>query len=215
MKSSMNKLALKKLTGKLAFCLLLLTAAIVETQAQSSLQLGIKGGGDLMKIGGRSFDGKNYPGFVAGVYGQLNFTSKWSLQPELLWNQTVGKTSADFNQIYTGVSDQQVILNYVALPVIVAFKPIPELSILLGPQYSFLVQQTQGLLPLQPGVNAFKKSDLSIVFGGQLNLGKVIFGVRYSANLNNICFRDTDPWRQYGINAYIGYQIKDIKLKKK
>lgn len=215
MKSSTNKLALKKSTGKLAFCLLLLTAAVMQSQAQSSLELGLKAGGDLMKIGGRSFDQKHYPGFVGGVWGKLNFTSKWSLQPELIWNQTVGKTSQDFNQIYVGISDQQVILNYVAIPVMVAFKPIPELSILLGPQYGFLVQQTQNLLPEQPGVNAFRKSDLSIVFGGQLNLGKVIFGVRYSAGLNNICFQTTDAWRQYGINAYIGYQFWDVKLKKK
>jgi hypothetical protein len=215
MKSTMNKLALKKSTARFAFCLLLLTASIVHAHAQSSLQLGIKAGGDYMKIGGRSFDGKHYPGFVAGLYGQLNFTSKWSLQPELIWNQTIGKTSADFNQLYGGVSFQQVILNYAALPVLVVYKPVPQLSLLLGPQYGFLVQQTQGLLPLEPGVNAFKKSDLSIVFGGQLNLGKVIFGVRYSAGLNNISYRSTDAWRQYGFNAYVGYQFKDIKLKKK
>jgi len=215
MKSSMNKLALKKSTGKLAFCLLLLTASVVHTQAQSSLQLGIKAGGDLMKIGGRSFDQKHYPGFVAGVYGQLNFTSKWSLQPELLWNQTVARTTPDFNQIYRGVSDQLVILNYVALPVLVVYKPVPELSVMLGPQYGYLVQQTQDLLPQELGTNAFSKSDLSIVFGGQLNVGKFIFGIRYSAGLNNISFRTTDPWRQYGFNAYLGYQLKDIKLKKK
>ena len=209
----MNKLALEK--SRFVFCLLLLTATVVHTNAQSSLQIGIKAGGDLMKIGGRSFDGKHYPGFVAGGYGQLNFTSKWSLQSELIWNQTVGKTSADFNQIYGGVSFQQVILNYVALPVMVVYKPVPELSVMVGPQYGFLVQQTQGLLPLEPGVNAFTKSDLSIVFGGQLNLGPVIFGIRYSAGLNNICFRTTDAWRQYGINAYLGYRLWDLKLKKK
>lgn len=215
MKSSMNKLALKKSTGKLAFCLLLLTASVVKSQAQSSLEIGLKAGGDMMKIGGRSFDQKHYPGFVAGVFGKLNFTSKWSLQPELIWNQTVGKTTADFNQIYLGISDQQVILNYVALPVMVAYKPVPDLSILLGAQYGFLVQQTQNLLPHEPGTDAFSKSDLSIVFGGQLNLGKVIFGVRYSAGLNNICYRTTDSWRQYGFNASIGYQLWDVKLKKK
>ena len=79
--------------GAFAFSLLLLTASTIRTYAQSSLELGIKGGGDYMKIGGRSFDGKRYPGFQAGIYGQLNFTSKWSLQPELNFSQTIGKTS--------------------------------------------------------------------------------------------------------------------------
>ena len=104
MKPSMNKLALNKWTGILAISLLLLTASAAHTYAQSSLQLGLKAGGDYLKIGGRSFDGKHYPGFSAGVYGKLNFTSKWSLQPELDYNQTIGKTSQDFNSIYQGIS---------------------------------------------------------------------------------------------------------------
>lgn len=213
MKSTMNKLALRR--SKLVLSLFLLTAVCAHTYAQSSMEIGIKGGGDMMKIGGRSFDQKHYPGFVFGFYGKLNFTSKWSLQPELLWNQLDGKTSDQFGLIYNGVNYQQVLLNYVAVPVMLVYKPVPELSVLLGPQYGFAVQQTRGLLPNQPGTDAFNKNDLSIVFGGQLNLGKVIFGIRYSSGLNNISYRTTDTWRAYGFNAYIGYQLWDIKVKKK
>lgn len=203
--------------NKLAFFLLLLTASVTHGYAQQSLQLGIKAGGDLMKIGGRSFDGKQYPGFSAGVYGKLNFTSKWSLQPELDWNQTIAKTTTDFTDIYGGVGLQQVNLNYIALPVLVSFKPVPELSILVGPQYGYLVTQTENLLqsPGEQNLKAFNHNDLSLVFGGQLNLNKFIFGIRYSAGLNNICFRTTDTWRQYGFQAYVGFQFEDRKLKKK
>ena len=211
----MNKLAFNKWSGILAF--LLLTASVTTTYGQSSLQVGLKAGGNFFKVGGRSFDGKTYPGFSAGAYGKLNFTSKWSLQPELLFNQTICKTSDDFSSIYRGLTDQLVSLNYVAIPVLISFKPIPELSILLGPQYGYLVSQTTGLLggPGDQGKNAFNKNDLSLVFGGQLNLGKVIFGLRYSAGLNNISFETTDTWRQYGIQAYLGYQLWDVKLRKK
>jgi hypothetical protein len=216
MKSSVNNLALNKWTGIFAFSILLLTASATHIQAQSSLQLGLKAGGDYMKIGGRSFDGKHYPGFNVGAYGKLNFTSKWSLQPELDWNQTIAKTSGDFNSIYNGASDQQVNLNYVAIPVLISFKPVPELSLLLGPQYGFLFSQTTNLLqaPGDEGKKAFKKSDASIVFGGQLNLNKVIIGLRYTVGLNNISFRTTDTWRQYGYQFYIGYQLKDLKIRK-
>ena len=220
MKSSMNKLDLRKGIGAIALTVLLLTASAFSSQAQSSLQLGIKAGTDYIKLGGRSFDGKHYPGFSAGVYGKLNFTSKWYLQPELDYNQTIGKTSDDFTTIYGGYGEQQVNLNYVSVPILLGFKPIPELSILLGPQYGFLFAQTQNLLQSnlssnEGGTNAFKKSDVSIVFGGQLNLSKVVFGIRYYNNLNNISFRTTDTWRQYGFQVYVGYQIKDMKLKKK
>jgi len=213
----MNNLAFNKWSASLALSLLLLIASATHSYAQQSLELGLKAGGNLMKIGGRSFDGKQYPGFSAGVYGKLNFTSKWSLQPELDWNQTIGKTSADFNSIYQGVSFQQVNLNYVAIPILLSFKPVPQLSILLGPQYGFLVTQTTNLLqnPNELNTNAFSKNDLSIVFGGQLNLNKVIIGLRYTAGLNNISYRTTDTWRQYGFQFYVGYQLWDVKLKKK
>ena len=220
MKSSKNKLDLRKGIGAVALTVLLLTASVFSSQAQSSLQLGIKAGTDYIKLGGRSFDQKHYPGFAAGVYGKLNFTSKWYVQPELDYNQTIGKTSDDFTTIYGGYAQQQVNLNYVSVPILLGFKPIPELSILLGPQYGFLFAQTQNLLQSnlnsnEGGTNAFKKSDVSIVFGGQVNLNKVVFGIRYYNNLNNISFRTTDTWRQYGFQVYLGYQIKDMKLKKK
>jgi hypothetical protein len=215
MKSSKNKLDLMKGIGVCTLTMLLLTASLSSAYAQSSLQLGVRAGMDYMKIGGRSFDQKSYPGFAAGIYGKLNFTTKWYLQPELDYNQTIGKTSDQFNQIYNGVSDQLVNLNYVSVPVLLGFKPIPELSVLVGPQYGYLFAQTRSLLqaPTERNDNAFKKSDFAIVFGGQLNLNKIIFGIRYSANLNNISYRDTDAWRQYGFQFYVGYQFKDKKLK--
>jgi hypothetical protein len=217
MKPSMNKMAFNKWSASLSFILLLLTASISHSYAQQSLELGVKAGGNLMKIGGRSFDGKQYPGFSAGVYGKLNFTSKWSIQPEIDWNQTIAHTTTDFTDIYGGVGLQQVNLNYVAIPILVSFKPQPWLSILLGPQYGYLVSQTQDLLanPTVQGKNPFTHNDISIVFGGQLNFNKVIFGLRYAAGLNNISFRTTDTWRQYGFQAYIGYQLWDLKVRKK
>ena len=213
-----DRTQLKKRVGAIALSLMLLTLITTNVDAQQSLQLGVKAGANFFKVGGRSMNTKIQPGFSGGVYGELNFTSKWSLQPELLFNQTVTQTSDNFNQIYpgNGVSHAQAINSYVALPVLIVFKPVPELSILLGPQYGYLVSQTKGLLYQEPNKGAFGKSDLSLVFGGQLNLGKVKIGARYSAGLNNINGINTsDTWRQYGLQFYLGYQIKDIKLKKK
>ncbi len=220
----MNPLSfnMRPLLKTTAFALLLLTLNATHSFAQSSLQWGLKGGGNYFKVGGRSFDNTYYSSFSAGAYAEVNYSSHWSLQPELLFNQTIAKTSAEFNQIYGGVSYQMVYLDYVTIPVLVAFKPIPELSILLGPQYGFLISQTTGLLtpsgstsPSATG-NAFSRSDFSLIFGGQLNVGKVKIGLRYSEGLNNINrINSTDSWRQYGIQAYFAFQIGDIKLKKK
>jgi hypothetical protein len=220
MKSSMNPLSfnMRPLLKTIAFSLSLLTLTITHSYAQQSLQWGLKAGGNYFKVGGRSFDNTSYVSFSGGAYAEVNYSSHWTIQPELLFNQTIAKTSAEFSNIYAGygpVSYQQVSLDYVTIPILVAYKPIPELSILLGPQYGFLVSQTTGLLQAT-GQNAFSRSDFSLVFGGQLNLGKVKLGLRYSEGLNNINrINSSDSWRQYGLQLYFAFQIKDLKLRKK
>lgn len=204
----------KRRTIVLSFVLITLTTA--HLHAQQSIQIGVKAGANYMKIGGRSFDGKFYPGLDGGLYAEINFSDHWAIQPELYYNQVVAKTADNFNTIYRGTSFQQVFLNYVTLPVLATFKPVPELSIQIGPQYSYLVNQTENLLPLQPNKDAFKKNDLSLVFGGQLNVGKVKLGIRYAVGMLGINGINTsDDWKKYGLQFYLGYQLWNKQLKKK
>ncbi|HEY4206864.1 MAG TPA: porin family protein, partial [Puia sp.] len=166
----------------------LLTTVTASSYAQK-LHLGVVAGTNMYKVTGRSFDEKFKPAFSAGVYGEYTINRMMAIQPELLWNQIITRTDQDFSQIYpgVGVADADVYLNYISLPVMFAFKPTPELSVLLGPQYSYLVDQTSGLLiGNSRDKDAFSKSDLALVFGGQLNLGKVKVGARYSVGLTEI-----------------------------
>jgi len=207
--------SLKRRSIVLSFVLVAITG--IHSYAQlsvQSVQIGFKGGGNFYKIGGRSFDNKVNPSFSAGAYAELNFTPKWTLQPELLWSETIAQTSPIFNQIYPSAISSKLYSNYVVLPILVAFKPVPELSILFGPQVGYLVNQTTGVYA---GKDVFSKSDLALVFGGQLNLGKVKFGARYYVGLNNINgINSSDDWRAHGFQLYLGYQLwnKAIKSKK-
>jgi hypothetical protein len=177
--------------------------------AQKELTIGIKAGADLMKISGRSMDNKFQAGFSGGAYGEYKFNKSWSLQPELLYQGASCMTTDEFNAIYPGGISSKVYLNYISLPVLVAFKPVPELSVLAGPQFGYLVSQTTGLLPPpQDNKNAFSTTDFSLIFGGQLNLNKVKIGIRYSIGLNNInAINSSDDWRKYGFQFYVGYQL--------
>jgi hypothetical protein len=204
--------------SKLTFAtLLLLTLAASRSYAQKSMEWGLKAGGNYFKVGGRSFDNTYNLSFSGGAYAEINYSKYFTLQPELLFNQVLCKTSLNFNQIYStygGVSDQLVSVDYIAIPILLVYKPIPLLSILVGPQYSYAIAQTKNLLQTYPNLNAFNHSDFSLVFGGQLNMGKVKVGLRYQeglVNVNNI--NSTDAWRTYGVQLYFGYQIKDRKLK--
>lgn len=189
----------------LSFLLLLLTTAGAYAQ---SFHWGLKAGADFMKVSGRSFDGKMQAGFSGGAFAELNLNSQWGLQPELLFNQVFTTTSAEYNQLFQGVSFQKVQLNYVTAPILIAFRPSPVITCLLGPQFGYLASQTTGLT--YDGRDAFKKPDISIVFGGQLNLGsRVKFGLRYQIQVNNInnVGGEGDYWKASGLQTYLSYRI--------
>ncbi len=78
----------KKRIRTVAFIFVLLTLTTAYSYAQQSLQLGLKAGTNYFKLGGRSFDNTYNFSFSGGAYADLNYSSKWSIQPELLFNQT-------------------------------------------------------------------------------------------------------------------------------
>jgi hypothetical protein len=204
--------------SKLAFAtLLLLILTATHSYAQKSMEWGLKAGGNYFKVGGRSWDQSYHTSFSGGAYAEINYSKYFTVQPELLFNQVLGKTSGDFTNIYSGyqpVGFQLVSVDYIAVPILFVYKPIPLLSIIFGPQYSFAIAQTSGLLEADPNKNVFSHSDLSLIFGGQLNLGKVKVGLRYQEGLINVnAINSSDNWRNYGLQFYVGFQIKDRKLK--
>ena len=73
------------------------------------MEWGLTAGGNYFKVGGRSFDNTYNLSFSGGAYAEINYSKYFTLQPELLFNQVLCKTSQEFNQIYSsygGVIDQ-------------------------------------------------------------------------------------------------------------
>jgi hypothetical protein len=202
-----KQLKSSKLLIVLSIVLLTLTTANSYAQKLQNWQFGLKAGINDFKLTGRSFDNKSSLGFNAGAYGEYKISNQWGIQPELEWNLIQSNTGDQFSQIYPGGISSPISLSYISVPVFLTFKPVPELSILAGPQYGFLVSQTTGLFP-QGKSNSFSKSDFSIAFGGQLNLGKVKIGLRYVVGLLNINgINNSDTWKNQGLQAYLGYRI--------
>jgi len=169
--------------------------------------IGVKGGTNLAKIDGRSFDQGFKWGFSAGGFAEINFTSNLGIQPEVLFSQTKTRTADDFNTVYDqGIYSRNVSLNYLSIPVLLSIRPVPLLSILVGPQYSILMNTSDNIL--STGKQAFKSGDFSVVGGAQLNLGGFKAGARYVIGLNNIDdVGDRDKWKNQNIQLYIGFRI--------
>lgn len=180
--------------------------AVSQSLAQG-FHLGVKIGTNISQITGRSFDQGFQWGFSAGAFAQLNFTGKWGIQPELLFNQTQTQTASDFNDVYEqGINSRNVSLNYLSIPILLSYKIIPLLSIQFGPQFGILMNTSQNITT--NGMNAFKNGDFSMVGGAQLNLGLINFGARYIygfTNLNDVTNDDT--WKNQNFQLYLALKI--------
>ncbi len=180
-----------------------------ESQAQG-FHLGGKIGTNISQITGRSFDQGFQWGFSAGAFAELNFTSKWGIQPELLFNQTQTQTASNFNDVYEeGINNRNVSLNYLSIPVLLSWKIIPLLSIQVGPQFGILMNTSQNITA--NGVDAVKNGDFSMVGGAQLNLGGLRVGARYVygfTDINNLPPPGSvDTWKNQNFQLYIGIRI--------
>jgi opacity protein-like surface antigen len=183
-----------------------LVFAVIHTQAQG-FHLGIKAGANLFKIDGESFSQDFNFGYCVGAFSQIYFTPNWGIQPELMFNQTNYRTGDQFSSIYpNGVNDVKGKLNYLSIPVLLSFRPIPFLSLLAGPQFGIMLNQDEHLV--NNAQQAFKSGDVSLVGGAQLNLMKFMVGARYVLGLNNVNNLDDGvSWKNQGWQVYAGIRI--------
>lgn len=183
-----------------------LILAVTHSYAQG-FHLGIKAGANLFKVDGQSFDQQFKFGYNVGAFSEINFTSRWGIQPELLFNQTNYRTGTEFSDVYSGgLNNYKGKLNYLSIPVLLSFRPIPLLSLLAGPQFGILLNQDEHLT--DNAAQAFRKGDLAVVAGAQLNLASLKLGARYVIGLNNINdLPNENTWKNQGWQLYAGFRI--------
>ncbi|WEK38184.1 MAG: porin family protein [Candidatus Pseudobacter hemicellulosilyticus] len=183
--------------------LLLLTSAGFA----QGLQMGVKGGANIFKVDGKSFSDEFKFGYNVGIFAELNFNKNWGIQPEILWSQTNFRTGDDFNNVYPGgVNDVKGKLNYLTVPLLLSYRPVGIFAFQVGPQFGILLNQDKNLVGNTR--EAFKKGDLSLLAGAQLNLAKFKAGARYVIGLFDINdVGDQDKWKNQGFQVYIGVRI--------
>ena len=188
----------------LSFALLLTSIAFVQAQG---FQLGVKGGANINQIEGRSFDQGYKYGYTLGGFAELNFSKHFGIQPEVLWNQFQTKTATSIGGAYDGLSDNtNITLNYLTIPILLAFKPAKFLTFHVGSQFGILINESQTFV--NNSKDAFKKGDFSLVGGAQLNLAWFKLGARYFAGLNNLDnVGNVDSWKNKGFQVYVGVRI--------
>lgn len=170
--------------------------------------VGIKVGTNINKLQGQSFKDQFTYGYSAGVYADIKMSKKWSIQPEVLFNQVSTDTSDRFSDLYKINADKisKIKLNYLSIPILLNYNVSKGISLQAGPQFGVLMSQSKDLL--QEGKDAFKSGDFSMVGGLQLKFSSIRLYGRYAIGLSNINDIDNrDSWKNQSIQLGVGFTI--------
>lgn len=189
-----------------AVAILLLTSSAFS----QSFGFGLKGGANLTKISGKSFNEEYELGYQLGVFSEIDFSKTLGIQPELLYSQVNTKRTSGFNTIYNNLAEpnatNDIQLKYLSIPVLLRYNVGKILTLNVGPQFSILVDDNENLLA--NGQNAFKKGDFSMVGGIGLNISRLRVYGRYNIGLNNINDIDNrDQWKNQQVQLGVGLRF--------
>lgn len=190
---------------KLKFLSLALIS-LISTAAFSQFNIGFKAGANINKLSGKSFKEEFSFGYQLGGFVELGLGGKFSIQPEVLFNQSNVDTSGSFSSVYQFKKMDKVQLKYLSIPILLNFKPSRLLSLQAGPQFGVLLNKDNTLL--QNGKKAFKGGDFSMLAGLQLNISKFIVYGRYAVGLSNLNDIDNkEKWKNQSIQAGVGFKL--------
>lgn len=132
-----------------AGCLLVNAQEKTKSPSPSPISFGVKAGfnaSTLTRSDGYDYDNndKMKAGFNAGVFVNIPVASKFSVQPELIFNQLGSRTEYNYrmssgNYTMRQNYDYTTTLNYLALPVMVQYNILPQLYVEAGPEFGFLL----------------------------------------------------------------------------
>lgn len=187
-----------------------LALAFTSHVSMAQFNLGIKGGVNMTKVAGKAFSEEFRTGYHLGGFAEIGLGGKFSIQPEVIFNQYNTRVDTAFSDVYQNAvnlsSYRDVKLNYLTIPLLLNFKPTKVLSLQAGPQFGILMSQDKNLL--QNGESAFKSGEFSMVGGVQLNLAALRVSGRYFVGLNNISdINNQNNWKNQGFQLSVGFKI--------
>ncbi|MER3463426.1 MAG: PorT family protein [Chitinophagaceae bacterium] len=191
--------------------LALIAIAFFSQTAIAQSSLGVKLGANLSKIQGQPFSSGFNAGYLAGGFAIIPLGGKFSVQPEVLFNQSKTKTDTSVLQVssdaYSSFKNGDIKLDYLSIPLLLNYKLIGNvLSLQAGPQFGVLINKDNNLF--KNGQNAFKTGDFSMVGGVQVKITKLYLSGRYVVGLNNINdIGNSNQWKNQAWQLSVGLGI--------
>jgi len=183
---------------------LIFSALTLSSQAQTHVQIGVKGGlnfAELMTsdnpttvVQGNTQTMRYFPNtsFHAGGFASILFSKKWSVQPELEYSMQGATGRPQGNYLVTATEKYK--LSYLNIPVLIKYKLPSAFFVETGPQIGLLLSgKADESLVGDYKTNHYnlksqlKSTDLSWAFGaGYCSPFNIGLDFRYNLGLNNI-----------------------------
>lgn len=135
---------MKKLTRSIYLIAILLMAQSTFAQQEDmreQFNFGLKAGANLSNVWdskAEDFSAQPKFGFAGGLFATLPLGKLLAIQPEVMFSQKgYRSTGTMFGIPY----EMRRTSNYLDIPLLLAIRPVPAVSFLIGPQFSFLLSQ--------------------------------------------------------------------------
>jgi len=181
-------------------------------------QFGVKAGINFANVydeQGDDFTADGKIGFVGGVFMAIPIVSAIGFQPEVLFSQKGFKATGSLlgnNYGLTRTTD------FIDIPLLLAVKPIEQLTILAGPQFSYLLKRKD---VFENAVNSvevidefdndnIRKNIFGVAFGVNLNLDKIVLGARAAWDVstnNGDGTSQTPQYKNAWLQATVGFRF--------
>ena len=169
-------------------------AAILNVStAQSGFVFGLKGGANYSnQYDSKTNDVSATPkfGLAVGAFLAIPIGQYFGVQPEILFSQKGFKATG---KVLGSPYDLTRTSNYIDVPLLLAIKPIPMVTILVGPEYSYLIKQkdvfTNNVFTSEQTKQFdnenLRKNVLGFIGGVDINFKSVVVGLRAGWDIQN------------------------------
>ena len=193
-----------------------ISAQSADSDKRSNISIGIKAGANFSNVynsEGQAFVADGKFGFAGGGFIMIPIGTYIGLQGEVLFSQKGFKATGN---VLGGTYNFTRTTNFLDVPIYLAIKPAQGFTILLGPQFSYLLSQTDdfGTLTVTQKQEFDNQSIRKNIFGfsGGLDfeLSPVVLGVRagYDFQKNNGDGTSTAPnYKNAWYQATLAYKF--------
>ena len=158
---------------------------MITSDTRDELKLGFKAGVNFSNVydqQGQDFVAEGKAGFAAGAFVAIPIGKFFGIQPEVMYSQKGYKATGKilgFNYDYSRTT------NYLDIPLLLQIKPIPLLSLVAGPQFSYLLSTKtefngNSSTTTQASINEdnYKKNIFGFVVGADVNIDHFLLSGR-------------------------------------